>query len=165
MIWDDKKYGSLPSPKKIDYTTIYVYKKGYVIIDNVLKSNFVSQVREYIKQEKIYAKVRFNSDGTNENIGQVKQDVAKAGYMVEEIVDDIGLKDMASQVRIANCERMDQYKYDLIKDRDVHVKLGEILFDRAYDNDHSSGMHQVEDEFDSLIEFAETIIASVPATP
>ncbi len=44
---------------------------------------------------------------------------------------------------------------------DLPESLGDIVFTKAWDDGHSAGYHQVESEYQSIAEFARTILETV----
>jgi len=110
-------------PRKSDFTKYFVYSKGKVIVNGLLNPS-----------EDLRAEWR------------------NKGYSVETEVDDVAYR-TATLAHVTNMNRLsDEFKADLFADYDVSGPKAEKAYKIAYDERHSSGLHEVVDLFDDLAE-------------
>ena len=144
MIWDDNKYTvKQKTPSKNDFTKMYVYKGGQVLIADQPASGFVDAINEKIDDDKIFCQLL----SITGSIGQAITDLKNAGYVVEKVFDEEGYKVEMQAIRKRKADLLNQYRFDLFSYYEIEPDVGQALFDHAHEDAHSSGMECVEAEF------------------
>lgn len=158
VIWNDKKYGSLPTPRKIDFTCIYVYKSGEIIINGVSKNLAIQCIADACKKRTIILpNDKQVNTWMNKNFGSVKQLLNQHGYIIEEVADEELFKTAIAETRVKNIGRIKKYKEELFRHCGLDPQIADIIYERAYQESKSYGMHEVETTFNDLLAFAEEL--------
>lgn len=110
-------------PRKSDFTKHFVYSKGKVIVNGLLNPS-----------------------------ADLLAEWRNKGYAVETEVDDVAYR-AATLAHVTNVKRLDdEFKADLFADYGVSGVKAEKAYRIAWDERHSSGLHEVVDLFGDLAE-------------
>jgi len=129
----------VPYPVKKDFKTFYLYKEGKCI--------FKGNEQELFKSP------------FSENCHSIA--AIRDKFIMEEIVDTDAFKKAMKAYNDEQKEIHDEFMQNVIEEEGFYPGLeglNHLLFEKAWENSHSSGCSSVQSEFVELVGFAKEII-------
>ena len=143
MIYDKEKYTVKDKyPRKEDYILFYVYSRGSVAFEGTFKD-----LKSHFLLDKELG------------VTSVKKIIQNAGNFVEESFNEIAFKRDRKAYYDKENDLISEYKKALYEEESLFSdEMNDIIYSRAWSENHSEGYESVEEEFTDLLDFVGDII-------
>jgi len=151
MLNSDDYKNKLVYPNISDYHLHHVYKRGEIILSNVNRHQLIIDCNSRFQK---------SFDSASSAIKHFQNN----GFIVEINTDTTTFKQQQEVYNLEECKLHEKWKNDLSELYGIDLTndpIGKILFSKAWDEGHATGLSNVESCLDELLDFIDQILKFV----